>query len=110
MVSRAAVPGGPCRTTPSSPAATIKRAPIPGPRDNTVLKTIKARFTGGTLVPLEPVDFAEGDELLVTLQEPESISVEAEDAGLAQAIVQGLSTEPVSKQRVLDALQARDGA
>ena len=93
-----------------APAATIKRAPIPGPRDNTVLKTIKARFTGGTLVPLEPVDFAEGDELLVTLQEPEPISVEAEDAGLAQAIVQGLSTKPVSKQRVLNALQARDGA
>ena len=93
-----------------APAATIKRAPISGPRSNTVPKTIRARFTGGTLVPLEPVDFAEGDELLVTLQEPESISVEAEDAGLAQAIVQGLSTEPVSKQRVLNALQARDGA
>jgi predicted DNA-binding antitoxin AbrB/MazE fold protein len=75
-----------------------------------VLKTIRARFTGGILVPLEPVNFAEGDELLVTLQEPESTSVEAEDAGLAQAIVHGLATEPVSKQRVLDALQARDGA
>lgn len=75
-----------------------------------MLKTIRAKFTGGALIPLEPVDIAEGDELLVTLQEPEPNSVEAEDAGLARAIVQGLSTEPVSKQRVLDALLARDGA
>ena len=70
-----------------------------------MLRTIRARFTGGALVPLEPVDIAEGDELLVTLQESTSNSVEAEDAGLAQAITQGLSTEPVSKQRVQDALQ-----
>ena len=75
-----------------------------------MLKTIRARFTGGALVPLEPVDIAEGDELLVTLQESTPNSVEAEDDGLAQAIVQGLSTEPVSKQRVLDALQTQDGA
>ena len=75
-----------------------------------MLKTIRAKFTGGALVPLEPVDIAEGDELLVTLQESTPNSVEAEDDGLAQAIVQGLSTEPVSKQRVLDALQTQDGA
>ncbi len=70
-----------------------------------MLRTIRAKFTGGALVPLEPVDIAEGDELLVTLQESTPNSVAAEDAGLAQAIVQGLSTEPVSKQRVQDALQ-----
>ena len=75
-----------------------------------MLKTIRARFTGGALVPLEPVDIAEGDELLVTLQDPTHETEEAEDDGLAQAIVQGLSTEPVSKQRVLDALQTQDGA
>ena len=75
-----------------------------------MLKTIRARFTGGAIIPLEPVDIAEGDEVLVTLQESTPNSVEAEDAGLAQAIVQGLSTEPVSKQRVLDALQATDRA
>ena len=75
-----------------------------------MLKTIRARFTGGALVPLEPVDIAEGDELLVTLQDPTHETEEAEDAALAQAIVQGLSTEPVSKQRVLDALQTQDGA
>ena len=75
-----------------------------------MLKTIRARFTGGALVPLEPVDIAEGDELLVTLQDSTHETEEAEDAALAQAIVQGLSTEPVSKQRVLDALQATDGA
>ena len=81
-----------------------------GPEANTVVKTIRARFSDGTLVALESVDIAEGDELLVTLQETEPNSVEAEDAGLAQAIVQGLFTEPVSKQRVLDALHARDGS
>ena len=75
-----------------------------------MLKTIRARFTGGAIVPLEPVDIEEGDELLVTLQDPTHDSAEAEDAGLTQAIVQGLSTEPVSKQRVLDALQTQDGA
>ena len=75
-----------------------------------MLKTIRAKFTGGALVPLEPVDIAEGDELLVTLQDSTHETEEAEDAALAQAIVQGLSTEPVSKQRVLDALQATDGA
>ena len=70
-----------------------------------MLRTIRARFTGGALVPLEPVDIAEGDELLVTLQDSTHETEEAEDAALAQAIVQGLSTEPVSKQRVQDALQ-----
>ncbi len=75
-----------------------------------MLKTIRARFTGGARVPLEPVDIAEGDEFLVTLQDPTHETEEAEDDGLAQAIVQGLSTEPVSKQRVLDALQTQDGA
>ena len=75
------------------------------PGNNPVLKTIRAKFTGGALVPLEPLDIEEGDELLVTLQDPVHETKEAEDAALAQAIVQGLSTEPVSKQRVLDALQ-----
>ena len=75
-----------------------------------MLKTIRAKFTGGAIVPLEPVDIAEGDEFLVTLQDPTHETEEAEDDGLAQAIVQGLSTEPVSKQRVLDALQTQDGA
>ena len=70
-----------------------------------MLKTIRAKFTGGALVPLKPLDIEEGDEVLVTVQKPAHDSAEAEDAGLAQAIVQGLSTEPVSKQRVLDALQ-----
>ena len=100
----------PSKSGCATPFASIQSAPTPGPRDNTVLKTIRARFTGGALVPLEPVDIAEGDELLVTLQDPTHETEEAEDAGLAQAIVQGLSTEPVSKQRVLDALQATDGS
>ena len=30
-------------------------------------KTVKAKFTGGVLVPLETLDLNEGDEVLVTL-------------------------------------------
>ena len=75
-----------------------------------MLKTIRAKFTGGAIVPLEPLDIEEGDELLVALQDPVHETKEAEDAALARAIVQGLSTEAVSKQRILDALQTQDGA
>ena len=31
-----------------------------------MLKTIKAKFTDGVLVPLEPVEFTEGDEILLS--------------------------------------------
>lgn len=73
-------------------------------------KTVRARFTGGAIIPLEPLDVAEGDEVLITLRGPVHDEVDAEDASLARAIVDGLSTEPVSKQRVLDSLQSLDGA
>ena len=67
-----------------------------------MLKTVKAKFTNGAIVPLEPLDIEEGEEVLVTLEDGSNGSVEAEDAGLAWAIAEGLNTEPVSKQRVLD--------
>ena len=60
-----------------------------------------ATFPKSALTASQP----ECDETLMTAQEPVDDATEAEDAGLAQAIVQGLSTEPVSKQRVLDALE-----
>lgn len=75
-----------------------------------VAKTIRARFSKGAIVPLEPLDVAEGDELLVTLQGHSHDEAEAEDSALARAIAEGLSTEPVSKRRVLDSLQSWDGA
>ena len=72
-------------------------------------KTVRAKFTNGTIVPLEPIGLEEGAEILVTLEE-KAHSVEAEDIALARAIVEGLDTQPVSKQRVLDILRKPDGA
>ena len=48
---------------------------------------------------------SDGNEIHVTDQEPADDTRKAEDARLANAIAQGLSTEPVSKQQVLEALQ-----
>ena len=73
-------------------------------------KTVKARVTNGAIVPLEPLDVEEGEEVLVTLEQKTHGSVEAEDAAMARAIAEGLYTEPVDKQRVLDMLGNRDGA
>ena len=52
------------------------------------------------------MDTSEGDEINVTAQEPAEDTIEAEDTALANAIAQGLATDPVSKQLVLEALQA----
>ena len=41
-----------------------------------MLKTIKAKFTDGVLVPLEPVAFEEGDEILLSFDEAYRISPE----------------------------------
>ena len=71
---------------------------------------MRAKFTNGAIVPLEPLDIKEGEEVLVTLEDGKNGSVEAEDAALAWAIAEGLNTEPVSKQRVLDILRKPDGA
>ena len=51
------------------------------------------------------METSEGDETNVTGQEPADDTPEAEDAALANAIAQGLATEPVTKQQVLEALQ-----
>ena len=34
-----------------------------------MLKTIKAKFTDGVLVPLEPVEFKEGEEILLSFDD-----------------------------------------
>ena len=46
----------------------------------------------------------------MTVEDETYGSEEAEDVALAQAIDEGLKTEPVSKQRVLDMLRKPDGA
>ncbi len=73
-----------------------------------MLKTVKARFTNGAIVPLEPLDIKEGEEVVVTLEDGTNGSTESEDAALAWAIAEGLNTEPVSKQHVLDILRKPD--
>ena len=54
-----------------------------------MLKTIKARFTDGVLVPLESIEslnLGEGDEVLVTLQSKPGLSCdEATKASMAAA-------------------------
>ena len=74
------------------------------------MKRVKARFTNGAIVPLEPLDVEEGQELLVTLERTPEGDEEAEDAALARAISQGLTTVPVDRQSVLDILGHPDGA
>ena len=76
-----------------------------------MVKTVKARFTKGAIVPLEPLDIEEGEEILVTLEDQVHDSTEAEDAALARAIAEGLETESASRQSVMEALQGdRDEA
>ena len=41
-----------------------------------MLKTIKAKFTDGVLVPLEPVAFHEGDEILLSFDDGCDLSPE----------------------------------
>ena len=60
-----------------------------------MLRTIKAKFTDGVLVPLEPVAFEEGDEIVLSFDaEPEP---------------SGGSGKP-SKERTIAALRETAGA
>ena len=74
------------------------------------MKLVKAKFTNGAIIPLEPLDVDEGQELLVTLEKTPEGTAEAEDAALARAISEGLATEPVDKQSVLGILGRPDRA
>ena len=71
-------------------------------------RTIKARYTKGHIVPSEELNMEEGEEVLVVVEERIHDSVEAEDSGLARAIGEGLSSEPVGKQQVIGILQSRE--
>ncbi|MCY3645648.1 MAG: antitoxin family protein [Chloroflexi bacterium] len=74
-----------------------------------MIRTIRARYSNGKLEPLEPLALEEGEEIEVTLSEQVHESEEAEDAALRRAIEEGLTTERVDKQEVLDMLRNPDG-
>ena len=64
-------------------------------------RTIRAKFTNGHIVPAEPLDIEEGEDLLVTVEESTHDSVEAEDAALARAIDEGLKSKVVGREQVI---------
>ena len=72
-----------------------------------VLRSVRARFTGGKLEPLEPLGLEEGAEVSVTVDEQVHPTEEAEDAALARAIEEGLATERVSEQESTAILRDR---
>ncbi len=72
-----------------------------------VLRSVRARFTGGKLQPLEPLGLEEGAEVSVTANEQVHLTEEAEDAALARAIEEGLATGRVGEQEITAIL--RDG-
>ena len=65
-----------------------------------MIRSVRARFTGGMLEPLEPLALEEGEEVVVTLEEQVHASEEAEDAALARAMDEAMTTERVSEQEV----------
>ncbi len=74
-----------------------------------MIRTIRARYSGGLLEPLEPLALEEGEEIELTLDEQVHEREEAEDAALVRAIEEGLTTERVDKEHVLDLLRRPDG-
>ena len=72
-----------------------------------VLRSVRARFTGGKLEPLEPLGLEEGAEVSVTVDEQVHPTEEAEDAALTRAIEEGLATERVSEQEITAILRDR---
>ena len=74
-----------------------------------MIRTIRARYSGGLLEPLEPLALEEGEEIELTLDEQVHESEEAEDAALVRAIEEGLTTERVDKEHVLNLLRRPDG-
>ena len=72
-----------------------------------VPRSVRARFTGGKLEPLEPLGLEEGAEVSVTVDEQVHPTEEAEDAALARAINEGLTTERVSKDEIVSILRDR---
>ncbi len=72
-------------------------------------RTIRAKFKDGHIVPMEPLDVPEGEDLLVTFEDSAADGVEAEDAALARAIDEGLKSKVVDRAQVVRVLQGQDG-
>ncbi len=70
------------------------------------MKDINARFENGRIIPKKPLDVTEAEDIRPTLDAVEA-NVQAADAALARAIVEGLATRPVSRRRVLAVLWDR---
>ena len=68
-----------------------------------------AKFTKGALIPLQPFDAREGEELLITVAEATDLEL-VEDIGMARAIDEGLETESVSEDCILNILRSADEA
>ena len=71
-------------------------------------RTIRAKYRNGHIVPAEPLDMEEGEDILAVVEERTHDNVEDEDSALAQAIGVGLTSEPVSKQQVINIVQSPD--
>ncbi len=74
-----------------------------------MLRTVMARFTKGALIPLEPLDVEEGEELLITVADGIDLEL-VEDIGMARAMDEGLETERVSEECILKILRGTDEA
>lgn len=73
---------------------------------HTIARTIKARYTNGTIVPLEPIEgMDEGEEIVLSLEDPVHATEAEEDEALARAIAEGLKSERVSRERVFEILR-----
>ena len=58
-----------------------------------MITNVRARYSKGILVPLEPLDFEEGEEILVTVEGMAHDSVE-EDSALARAMDEAMAEDP----------------
>ena len=76
-----------------------------------MITNVKARYSKGVLVPLEPLDLEEGEEILVTVEEKTHGNVE-EDAALARAMDEAMAEDPdgsVSEEVIMATLRSVNG-
>ena len=73
-----------------------------------MIRTIRARYSGGVLEPLEPLALEEGEEIELTLNEQVHESEEAEDAAFARAMQEAMTSERVSEEEVYAILREQD--
>ncbi|MXZ89367.1 MAG: DUF104 domain-containing protein [Dehalococcoidia bacterium] len=74
-----------------------------------MIRTIRARYSGGVLEPLEPLALEEGEEIELTLEEQVHESEEAEDAAFARAMQEAMTSERVSEEEFRAILRDPDG-